>query len=196
MRFDLRHGFPLVTTKKLHLKSIIHELLWFIRGDTNTAYLKEHGVRIWDEWADDRGNLGPVYGHQWRSWTTSGGETVDQLAEVTAEQGRRRDGTNLGDLLVELGYVTGAQLTKLVRAQQEMLARQRAQKAAQEAAPSLEETASQPTSSPASAVRIPRYRRGDAVCSRDGPRRPGSRCRRPTPRVSTRSCSGRSTRSS
>lgn len=82
MRFDLRRGFPLVTTKKLHLKSIIHELLWFIRGDTNTAYLKENGVRIWDEWADERGDLGPVYGHQWRSWTGPRGETVDQLAEV------------------------------------------------------------------------------------------------------------------
>ncbi|ANJ67060.1 thymidylate synthase [Halothiobacillus diazotrophicus] len=82
MRFDLAEGFPLLTTKKLHLRSIIHELLWFIRGDTNIAYLKEHGVRIWDEWADAEGNLGPVYGKQWRSWATPDGRTIDQLAEV------------------------------------------------------------------------------------------------------------------
>lgn len=82
MRFDLAEGFPLLTTKKLHLRSIIHELLWFIRGDTNIAYLKAHGVRIWDEWADAEGNLGPVYGKQWRSWTTPDGRTIDQLAEV------------------------------------------------------------------------------------------------------------------
>ncbi|MGG7618044.1 thymidylate synthase [Robertmurraya sp. GLU-23] len=82
MRFDLQEGFPLVTTKKLHLKSIIHELLWFLQGDTNIKYLQENGVRIWNEWADEEGNLGPVYGHQWRSWTTSTGETVDQISDL------------------------------------------------------------------------------------------------------------------
>jgi thymidylate synthase len=82
MRFDLQAGFPLVTTKKVHLKSIVHELLWFLKGDTNIQYLKENGVRIWDEWADERGDLGPVYGKQWRSWETPDGRSVDQIAQV------------------------------------------------------------------------------------------------------------------
>ena len=83
-RYDLRQGFPLVTTKKLHLKSIIHELIWFIQGDTNIKYLQENGVRIWDEWADENGDLGPVYGKQWRRWETADGREIDQIAEVLA----------------------------------------------------------------------------------------------------------------
>jgi thymidylate synthase len=85
MRFDLAQGFPLLTTKKIHTKSVIHELLWFLKGSTNVAYLRENGVTIWDEWADARGELGPVYGHQWRSWPAPDGRHVDQLTEVVAQ---------------------------------------------------------------------------------------------------------------
>lgn len=85
MRFDLSQGFPLVTTKKIHLKSIIHELLWFLRGDTNTAYLKQNGVRIWDEWADENGDLGPIYGYQWRSWPAANGEHIDQIKQIISQ---------------------------------------------------------------------------------------------------------------
>ena len=95
MRFDLSAGFPLVTTKKLHLKSIIYELLWFLAGDTNIKYLNEHGVRIWDEWADERGDLGPVYGHQWRSWPAKDGQTIDQIANVIAMIKRNPDSRRL-----------------------------------------------------------------------------------------------------
>jgi len=95
MRFDLAAGLPLLTTKKLHLPSIIHELLWFIRGETNVAYLQAHGVTIWDEWADERGDLGPVYGKQWRSWPAAGGRQIDQLAEVVEEIRRNPDSRRL-----------------------------------------------------------------------------------------------------
>jgi len=95
MRFDLAEGFPLVTTKKLHVKSIVHELLWFLKGDTNIAYLRENGVTIWDEWADADGELGPVYGHQWRSWPAPGGGAIDQFSQVLAELKRNPDSRRL-----------------------------------------------------------------------------------------------------
>jgi thymidylate synthase len=95
MRFDLVHGFPLTTTKKLHLKSIIHELLWFLAGDTNVKYLNEHGVTIWDEWADERGELGPIYGRQWRSWPTPDGGVIDQIANVVSAIRRDPDSRRL-----------------------------------------------------------------------------------------------------
>ena len=95
MRFDLSKGFPLVTTKRLHLKSIVHELLWFLKGDTNIAYLKENGVSIWDEWADEKGDLGPVYGKQWRSWEGADGQTHDQIKWVLEEIKRNPDSRRL-----------------------------------------------------------------------------------------------------
>ena len=105
MRFNLADGFPLVTTKKLHLKSIIHELLWFLKGDTNIQYLKEHGVRIWDEWADENGDLGPVYGKQWRSWEAPNGDVIDQITELIQQIKKTPDSRrlivsawNVGDL--------------------------------------------------------------------------------------------------
>ncbi len=95
MRFDLNQGFPLLTTKKLHLKSIIHELLWFLQGNTNIKYLKDNGVKIWDEWADEAGELGPVYGHQWRSWPAADGHTIDQISEVIKEIQQNPDSRRL-----------------------------------------------------------------------------------------------------
>ena len=95
MRFDLAEGFPLVTTKKIHLKSVIHELLWFLAGDTNIAYLKQHGVRIWDEWADEKGDLGPVYGAEWRTWPTPDGGSIDQIKTVVDAIERNPDSRRL-----------------------------------------------------------------------------------------------------
>ena len=95
LRFDLQQGFPLLTTKKVHLKSIIHELLWFLKGDTNIAYLKQHGVTIWDEWADQQGELGPVYGYQWRSWPAPDGRHIDQISNVLEEIRRNPDSRRL-----------------------------------------------------------------------------------------------------
>lgn len=95
MRFDLQNGFPLVTTKKVHLKSIIYELLWFLKGETNIAYLKEHGVKIWDEWADADGNLGPVYGKQWRSWEGKDGKVIDQISDLITQLKKNPDSRRL-----------------------------------------------------------------------------------------------------
>ncbi|MFA6958843.1 MAG: thymidylate synthase [Thermoanaerobaculia bacterium] len=95
LRFDLEKGFPLVTTKKLHVKSIVHELLWFLTGDTNVKYLRENGVSIWDEWADANGELGPVYGHQWRSWATADGRAIDQITQVVEQIRRNPDSRRL-----------------------------------------------------------------------------------------------------
>jgi thymidylate synthase len=95
MRFDLQQGFPLVTTKKVHLKSIIYELLWFLKGETNIAYLKEHGVKIWDEWADENGELGPVYGKQWRSWEGADGKVVDQVSDLINQVKKNPDSRRL-----------------------------------------------------------------------------------------------------
>ena len=95
MRFDISEKFPAVTTKKLHFKSIIHELLWFLQGSTNTKYLKEHGVTIWDEWADTNGELGPVYGSQWRSWRTIDGRTIDQISQVIDQIKKNPDSRRL-----------------------------------------------------------------------------------------------------
>jgi thymidylate synthase len=95
MRFDLSQGFPLVTTKRVHVPSVVHELLWFLRGDTNVAYLREHGVTIWDEWADSQGELGPVYGHQWRAWDAADGRHIDQMANVVETLRRDPDSRRL-----------------------------------------------------------------------------------------------------
>ncbi|MGH8756970.1 MAG: thymidylate synthase, partial [Burkholderiales bacterium] len=95
LRFDLNDGFPLLTTKKIHLKSVIHELLWFLKGETNIAYLKENGVTIWDEWADEKGDLGPVYGYQWRSWPAPDGQHIDQIAKIIEEIRKNPDSRRL-----------------------------------------------------------------------------------------------------
>ena len=105
MRFDLQAGFPLLTTKKLHLRSIIHELLWFLTGDTNIRYLKENGVSIWDEWADDNGDLGPVYGFQWRSWPAADGTSVDQISNVIAQIKKNADSRRLMVVAYNPAYV-------------------------------------------------------------------------------------------
>jgi len=106
MRFDLSEGFPLVTTKKVHLKSIVHELLWFLKGDTNIKYLKDNGVSIWDEWADEQGNLGPVYGYQWRSWPTPDGGHIDQISNLINDIKRNPDSRRLIVSAWNVPYIT------------------------------------------------------------------------------------------
>ncbi|MDB5491248.1 MAG: Thymidylate synthase [Micavibrio sp.] len=106
MRFDLQAGFPMVTTKKLHLKSIIHELIWFLSGDTNIKYLKDNGVSIWDEWADEKGDLGPVYGYQWRSWPTPDGSHIDQISNLVNEIKRNPDSRRLIVSAWNVPYIT------------------------------------------------------------------------------------------
>ena len=105
MRFDLEDGLPVVTTKKIHLRSVVHELLWFLSGDTNIKYLKENGVRIWDEWADEEGNLRPVYGKQWRRWETADGRTIDQISQVVEQIRRNPDSRRLLVLAWNVGEV-------------------------------------------------------------------------------------------
>lgn len=105
MRFNLQEGFPVVTTKKLHLRSIIHELLWFLKGDTNIKYLKENGVSIWDEWADENGELGPVYGYQWRSWPTSNGASIDQISKIVNQIKTNPDSRRLIVSAWNVGFV-------------------------------------------------------------------------------------------
>ncbi len=111
LRFDLRAGFPLVTTKKIHLPSVVYELLWFLRGDTNVAWLREHGVTIWDEWADERGELGPVYGKQWRSWLAHDGRTIDQIAQAVEQLRRTPDSRRI---MVSAWNVGELELMKLM----------------------------------------------------------------------------------
>jgi thymidylate synthase len=115
MRFDLQDGFPMLTTKKLHLKSILHELLWFLKGETNIKYLKDNGVSIWDEWADENGNLGPVYGSQWRSWQAADGRTIDQITQVVNQIKTNPDSRRMIVSAWNVGEIDKMKLTSLPR---------------------------------------------------------------------------------